>query len=179
MAKLIASLFYPVTFKNTTQNTQIPLYAEDTVFFFLRESRQEVLRSLLAELRKQNQSGQFTKIVRISGAVHFPQNTPYTDSMVLSELIRAAGGSKDSAYLFDAEITRLGIDEDQKAFVEHLRVGRDMADSNLSQNFALLHMTHSPLSRYLYGEKGKALKSLEKLTSRALTPSSWEKLYSM
>jgi protein involved in polysaccharide export with SLBB domain len=124
--------------KNSSQNTQIPLYAEDTVFFFLRESREEVLRNLLAELRKQNQSGQFTKIVRISGAVHFPGQYPYTDSMVLSELIRAAGGTKDSAYLFDAEITRLGIDVDQKAFVEHLRIDQGiLLDSNRSQNYLL------------------------------------------
>lgn len=124
--------------KNSTQNTQIPLYAEDTVFFFPRESREEVLRSLLAELKKQNQSGQFTKIVRISGAVHFPGEYPYTDSMVLTELIQAAGGTKDSAYLFDAEITRLAIDKDQKAFVEHLRIGQDiLVDGNRSQNYAL------------------------------------------
>lgn len=125
--------------KNSTQNTQIPLYAEDTIFFFLREPRAEALRNLLAELRKQNQSGQFTKIVRISGAVHFPGEYPYTDSMVLSELIRAAGGTKDSAYLFDAEITRVGIKEDsQKAFVEHLRIDQGiLLDSNRSEAFLL------------------------------------------
>jgi protein involved in polysaccharide export with SLBB domain len=124
--------------KNSTQNTQIPLYAEDTVFFFLRESREEELRNLLAELRKQNQSGQFTKIVRISGAVHFPGEYPYTDSMVLSELIRAAGGTKDSAYLFDAEITRVGVDDAQKAFVEHLRIDQGiLLDSNRSEVYLL------------------------------------------
>jgi polysaccharide export outer membrane protein len=114
------------------------LYAEDRVFFFLRESREEVLRNLLAELRKQNQSGQFTKIVRISGAVHFPGEYPYTGSMVLSELIRAAGGTKDSAYLLEAEITRVGIDEEQKAFLEHLGIDQGiLLDSNRSKTYLL------------------------------------------
>ena len=58
--------------------------------------------------------------------------------MVLSELIRAAGGTKDSAYLFDAEITRLGIDEDQKAFVKHLRIDHNtLADTNKSKTYLL------------------------------------------
>jgi protein involved in polysaccharide export with SLBB domain len=58
--------------------------------------------------------------------------------MVLSELIRAAGGTKDSAYLLEAEITRVGIDEEQKAFVEHLRIGQDvLVDSNRSKNYLL------------------------------------------
>jgi protein involved in polysaccharide export with SLBB domain len=124
--------------KNSSQNTQIALYAEDTVFFFLRESRQEVLRNLLAELRKQNRSGQFTKIVRISGAVHFPGEYPFTNNTSLQDLILAGGGTKDSAYLMEAEITRIGIDEEQKAFVEHLRIGQDvLLDNNRSEAYIL------------------------------------------
>ncbi len=124
--------------KNSPQSLPIPLYVEDMVFFFLRETRQEAIRSLLAELRKQNQSGQFTKIVRISGAVHFPGEYPYTDSMMLADLMRAAGGTKDSAYLMDAEITRVGINKDQEAYIEHIRIDQNiLLDSNRSQDYFL------------------------------------------
>jgi polysaccharide export outer membrane protein len=117
---------------------EISLHSQDIVYFFLREPRVEVLGSLLDELRKQNQSGQFSKIVRISGAVHFPGEYPYTKSMSLGDLIVAAGGTKDSAYLSDAEITRMGINETETAYVEHLKVNQDvLVDSNRSQNYSL------------------------------------------
>ena len=166
--------------KDSTQNTPIPLYAEDTVFFFNRESRKEVLGSLLAELKKQNQSGHFTKIVRISGAVHFPGEYPYTDSMVLSELIRAAGGTKDSAYLFDAEITRLGIDEDQKAFVKHLRIDQNtLADTNKSKGYLLKPYDSLSIKPIPLWREGKVLKLVAKLIFLEPTPSSWERPSSM
>jgi protein involved in polysaccharide export with SLBB domain len=58
--------------------------------------------------------------------------------MSLLDLIFAAGGTKDSAYLLEAEITRVGINEEQKAFVEHLGIGQDvLVDGNRSQNYLL------------------------------------------
>jgi protein involved in polysaccharide export with SLBB domain len=58
--------------------------------------------------------------------------------MSLQDLILAGGGTKDSAYLLEAEITRVGIDEEQKAFVEHLRIGQDeLVDSNRSKNYLI------------------------------------------
>ena len=126
---------------------------------------------MLLDIRQQSRAGENARVIRVSGAVHFPGEYPFTDSMSLQELILAGGGTKDSAYLLEAEITRVGIDEEQKAFVEHLRIDQDvLADSNRSQNYFLSHMTHSPLSRYLYGEKGKVLKLAVKLTSLVLTP---------
>ena len=61
--------------KDSTQNTPIPLYAEDTVFFFNRESREEVLGSLLAELKKQNQSGHLQKLYAFPVQFIFQVNT--------------------------------------------------------------------------------------------------------
>jgi polysaccharide export outer membrane protein len=56
----------------------------------------------------------------------------------LQDLILAGGGTKDSAYLMEAEITRIGIDEEQKAFVEHLRIGQDvLLDNNRSEAYIL------------------------------------------
>lgn len=117
---------------------KISLHSQDLVYFFVREPRGEVLGSLLDELRKQSQAGQFSKIVRISGAVHFPGEYPYTDSMVLADLLRAAGGPKDSAYLLDAEITRIGVENGKSALVKHVRVDQSvLTKENKASSFTL------------------------------------------
>jgi polysaccharide export outer membrane protein len=121
-----------------SNSKEISLHSQDMVYFFLREPRDEVLGSLLDEMRKQSQAGQFSKIVRISGAVHFPGEYPYTDSMVLTDLLRAAGGTKDSAYLLDAEITRIGIEKGKSALVQHVRVDQSvLTEQNKASSFKL------------------------------------------
>ncbi|MDA8806884.1 SLBB domain-containing protein [Opitutales bacterium] len=117
---------------------EISLHSQDMVYFFLREPRAEVLGSLLDEMRKQSQAGQFSKIVRISGAVHFPGEYPYTGSMVLADLLRAAGGTKDSAYLLDAEITRISVENGKSAVVKHVRVDQSvLTEENKASSFTL------------------------------------------
>jgi protein involved in polysaccharide export with SLBB domain len=119
-------------------NEKILLKEQDTVYFFTKEPRGDRLEELLLDIRQQSRAGENAKIIRVSGAVHFPGEYPFTDSMSLQELILAGGGTKDSAYLMEAEITRVGIDEEQKAFVEHLRIGQDvLVDSNRSKNYLL------------------------------------------
>ena len=58
--------------------------------------------------------------------------------MSVQDLILAAGGTRDSAYLMEAEITRLSTNEDQQAFVEHIRIGQQiLLDNNQSQTYFL------------------------------------------
>ena len=117
---------------------KIPLREQDTVYFFTQEPRANNLVDLISDIRRQSRAGENSRVIRVSGAVHFPGEYPFTDSMSLLDLILAAGGTKDSAYLLDAEITRVGINEDQKAFLEHLRVSQDvLTDGNRSQNYLL------------------------------------------
>ena len=119
-------------------NEKIPLKEQDTVYFFTKEPREDSLEDLLLDIRKQSRAGENSRIIRVSGAVHFPGEYPFTDFMSLKDLILAARGTKDSAYLMEAEITRIGINEEQKAFVEHLKIGQDvLVDGNRSQNYFL------------------------------------------
>jgi protein involved in polysaccharide export with SLBB domain len=119
-------------------NEKIPLKEQDTVYFFTKESREDSLEELLLDIRQQSRAGENARVIRVSGAVHFPGEYPFTDSMSLQELILAGGGTKDSAYLLEAEITRVGINEEQKAFVEHLRIGQDvLVDINRSEAYLL------------------------------------------
>jgi polysaccharide export outer membrane protein len=114
----------------------VELQSQDLVYFFTRdkESREELLAGLLSDLRNQTISGRFAKIARISGSVHFPGEYPLTDSMSLSDLFHAGGGTKDSAYMLDAEISRVVVGPDQTASVEHIRLDQNvLADSNASK----------------------------------------------
>ena len=117
---------------------KIPLREEDIVYFFSKEPRINILEDLLADIRKQSRAGVNSRVIRISGAVHFPGEYPFTDSMSVQDLILAAGGTRDSAYLMEAEITRLSTNEDQQAFVEHIRIGQQiLLDNNQSQTYFL------------------------------------------
>jgi protein involved in polysaccharide export with SLBB domain len=58
--------------------------------------------------------------------------------MTLTDLFRAAGGLKDSAYMLDAEVTRIGMDKENTAIVEHIRISsKILSDSNQSASFRL------------------------------------------
>jgi polysaccharide export outer membrane protein len=118
----------------------VQLQSQDLVYFFTRdkESREELLAGLLSDLRNQTISGRFAKIVRVSGSVHFPGEYPLTDSMNLSDLFHAGGGAKDSAYMLDAEISRVVVGPDQTATVKHIRLNpKVLADSNTSKTIQI------------------------------------------
>ena len=58
--------------------------------------------------------------------------------MSLHDLILACGGTKDSAYMVDAEITRMVIDSEQEASLRHIRVDQQtLIDINKSSAFKL------------------------------------------
>ena len=156
----------------------IQLQSQDLVYFFTRdkESREELLAGLLSDLRNQTISGRFAKIAKISGSVHFPGEYPLTDSMSLSDLFLAGGGTKDSAYMLDAEISRVLVGPDQTASVEHIRLGQNvLADSNSSKPSKFILMISFPSSPFLFGGKGRRSHFLASLNSPGLTRLSREK----
>lgn len=130
--------FIPSDLFRKTKDKQIVLNAQDIVYFFTRDSRKELLEGLISDLRNQSAAGENSRIVSISGSVHFAGDYPFSDAMTLADLFRAAGGTKDSAYMLDAEVTRIGLDPDQNAFVKHIRLSPEkLADVNSSTEFAL------------------------------------------
>ena len=130
--------FVPSDLFSSVEGKLVALQKQDQVYFFTRDSREELLVSLLAELRRQSDAGENSQLVRISGSVHLPGEYPFTDSMTLTDLFRAAGGAKDSAYLLDAEITRIGLDPNNSARIEHIRLSKNqLLDKNTSASFKL------------------------------------------
>ena len=130
--------FVPSDLFSSVEGKLVALQKQDQVYFFTRDSREELLENLLRELRKQSDAGDNSRLVRISGSVHYAGEYPFTDSMTLTDLFRAAGGAKDSAYLLDAEITRIGLDSNNSAKIEHIRLSRyQLLDENASATLKL------------------------------------------
>ena len=130
--------FVPSELFSSDEGKLVALQKHDQVYFFTKDSREDLLKSLLQELRNQSDVGENSRLVRISGSVHYPGEYPFTDSMTLTDLFRAAGAAKDSAYMLDAEVTRIGIDKDKSAIVEHIMLSaKHLLDENASSAFSL------------------------------------------
>jgi len=69
-------------------------------------SRQRLLVPIVNKLRQQAGSGNAIQLVEVDGEVKFPGIYPLGKSARVNDLIIAAGGVKESAYLSRAELTR-------------------------------------------------------------------------
>ena len=131
--------FKPIDLVSSTTEP-VGLELMDLIYFFSKdkESREDLLEGLISDLRNQATSGSFAKTVQITGSTHFPGAYPLTESMSIIDLISAGGGTKDSTYMIDAEITRIHIDSEQVASVEHIRIDqKGLTESNTSKQFKL------------------------------------------
>ncbi|WP_114326604.1 SLBB domain-containing protein [Candidatus Colwellia aromaticivorans] len=69
-------------------------------------SRQRLLMPIIQKLKNQGGSGQPIQLIEIDGSVKFPGVYPLVRNGRVDDLIAAAGGLNESAYLARAEITR-------------------------------------------------------------------------
>lgn len=69
-------------------------------------SRKRLLAPVIEQLKRQSASGQAMQIAEIDGAVKYPGVYPLALNSTAVDLIKAAGGLLESAYLEKAEITR-------------------------------------------------------------------------
>ena len=69
-------------------------------------SRPRLLAPVLRKLRQQGASGQPIQLVEVDGQVKFPGIYPLAKNAKVSDLLAAAGGVNESAYLARAEVTR-------------------------------------------------------------------------
>jgi len=94
---------------------------------FSENSRQMLLQPVLDKLRSQARAGESVKIVSISGAVKAPGEYPLGKDYKASDLIEAAGGLKDSAFLSSAEYRRISQSKEGINSVEYLEFDLAMA----------------------------------------------------
>lgn len=69
-------------------------------------SRQRLLLPIIQKLKRQGAAGQPIQLVEIDGAVKFPGVYPLAVNGKVDDLIAAAGGLDESAYLVRADVTR-------------------------------------------------------------------------
>jgi len=69
-------------------------------------SRKRLLAPVIEQLKRQAAAGEPLQLVEIDGAVKTPGMYPLAINSKVSDLIKAAGGLKESAYLTNAELTR-------------------------------------------------------------------------
>ncbi|AZQ85473.1 polysaccharide biosynthesis/export protein [Colwellia sp. Arc7-635] len=83
-------------------------------------SRYRLLAPVLRKLRQQGASGQPIQLIEVDGQVKFPGIYPLAKNAKVSDLVMAAGGVKESAYLVRAEVTRnkLTVDGATKASLD-------------------------------------------------------------
>ncbi len=99
-------------------------------------SRFNLLEPIIAKLRKQASFSQNMQLVEISGHVTYPGIYPLSVGGKVSDLIAAAGGLLESAYVKQAEITRIVESDGSK--IEHLRLDLESAmRGDLQSNITL------------------------------------------
>ena len=116
--------FSPKNLLGGSQNTSLLLRDKIIIFSkFDSDARERQIRPLLKELSFDAEPAIGTKVVSVSGEVHFPGDYPKTERMNVFDLITSAGGFKESAYSLAAEISRISLDLNKtksEAVVEHI-----------------------------------------------------------
>ena len=90
-----------------------------------QSNRRELLAPVITKLRLQSRENEPVQIVSVSGAVKAPGEYPLKQGDRLSILLSAAGGLTDDAYLNEAELRSLIVD--QSGFVDAEVVSIDLA----------------------------------------------------
>jgi len=86
------------------------LMARDRITVFDIESgRDRIIRPVMDELRLQSNAQQPSQVVHVDGRVKVPGDYPLEAGMRVSDLIRAGGGTADSAYGQSAELVRYEV----------------------------------------------------------------------
>tara|TARA_R110000787_G_scaffold19087_1_gene57674 strand:+ start:634 stop:3348 length:2715 start_codon:yes stop_codon:yes gene_type:complete len=95
-----------MTKQSLVQITNAALDEEVNIREMALFSRHRLLVPVLRKLRQQGASGQPIRLVEVDGQVKFPGVYPLAKNANISDLVAAAGGVKESAYLARAEVTR-------------------------------------------------------------------------
>jgi polysaccharide export outer membrane protein len=120
------------------------------IVFDLESGRDRIIQPVMDELRLQSNAQQPSQVVHVEGSVRVPGDYPLEPGMKISDLIRAGGGTSDSAYGQSAELVRFQVVNAQTRRTELIDVDlaaalRGSASANLAlQPFDALTIKEVP-----------------------------------
>lgn len=98
---------------------------DEIVVLDLSEKRTLQVAPIIEQLQAQSESSGPSQVVRVNGQVRGPGRYPLEKGMRISDLVRAGGRLKESAYTLEAELTRFNIPDGEIREMQHLRVDLD------------------------------------------------------
>ena len=98
------------TFDNSIDNLKSDTTNTDKAKKLSPFSRQRLLLPIIDKLKRQSAAGQPLQLVEIDGEVKYPGVYPLVNNAKVDDLVSAAGGYLESAYLSRAELTRSRIE---------------------------------------------------------------------
>jgi len=90
-------------------------------------TRRELLAPIVNKLKTQDLVNGGSNVASISGEVRFPGEYPIGQNSHVSDLVKAAGGIKESAYVKQAELTKFIVNDELGASVFHQKIKLDLA----------------------------------------------------
>ena len=112
-------------------DADLVLFPRDQLqIFSFKEGRQLLVEPLVEELKAQSKSGAIARVVSISGRVKSPGEYPLTENMTLTQLVAAAGGLAEDAYMQKVELSRHDFADTEQATSSHLSVNLAEAYDN-------------------------------------------------
>ncbi len=82
-------------------------------------SRSQLIQPVIQLMEEKVELGSKVSVVEIRGQVRFPGRYPVSDETRISDIILAAGGLKESASLFRAEVSRVVKGENKRLNIRH------------------------------------------------------------
>ena len=90
--------------------------------FDLASGRDHVIQPVMDELRLQGNAQKPSQVVHVEGLVKVPGDYPLESGMRVSDLVRAGGGTADSAYGQSAELVRFEVVNGQSRRIELVNI---------------------------------------------------------
>lgn len=101
-------------------DADLVLFPRDQLQIFSNQPGRELLvEGFVRELKAQSRSGAMARVVSISGTVKSPGEYPLTQGMTLTQLIAAAGGLKEEAYIQHVELSRYHFEDADQLSSNH------------------------------------------------------------
>jgi len=103
-ANLVAALQNPDSEANLGLQTH-----DEIIVFDIHGERSAIIEPLLEQVRAKSAPDKPVQEVSIQGMVHHPGRYPLSPNMKISDLLLAAGGLTDRAYILNTELTRFAV----------------------------------------------------------------------